>query len=502
MRSLSYQEADVFLLCYKISDPVSLYNVKSKWWPEIRRHRPDSPIVLCGCQQDLRADAATAAQLSKTGRAPVSQEQALAICCEVGAVNYVETSSKVGGDPTVGGEREVVAEAFELCALAAIKCGRVRRKASTSSGCPFAKSPSSAASSQKNLSYVSFGSVDKRQQGRHSGAGNSAASSLKKSAGNVSFSGSEANNANVLPILEDDVFPGYDDDHDDHDDEEEEEEDSLDRRRRASRCLPPLSPRFVRSGLDRRRRPHRSSLGVLRPAEEDFLHRAAAGAPMLTSTVKPPTAKTPSSSSSSSSSSAAAATTAQVRPNGLSRRTSFRQEQQRQQQQQQQQHQRGICIPVTSPKSPPVSPFDVQQQQQQQQRQQQQLKVRINNGDLSGGSGGGVGKKSPGGAAKVAGFESLKSHASTGSQGSTGSKASSSTDASSKSAGVGGVVGVGPVGSLMDPDVPDTEDPELLRQLNFVSPKTGVFRPVAGAGAEHRGAKAGASRKKQSCCIM
>ena len=54
VRSLSYQEADVFLVCYKISDPISLYNVKNKWIGEIRRHRPEAPVVLCGCQSDLR----------------------------------------------------------------------------------------------------------------------------------------------------------------------------------------------------------------------------------------------------------------------------------------------------------------------------------------------------------------------------------------------------------------------------------------------------------------
>jgi GTPase SAR1 family protein len=50
VRSLTYHEANVFLLCYKISDPISLYNVKNKWIGEIRKHRPDAPVVLCGCQ--------------------------------------------------------------------------------------------------------------------------------------------------------------------------------------------------------------------------------------------------------------------------------------------------------------------------------------------------------------------------------------------------------------------------------------------------------------------
>ena len=116
VRPLSYQEADVFLLCYKISDPISLYNVKNKWIRELRQHRPDVPVILCGCQSDLRSDPATLNHLSKTGRTPVSSDQALAICCEIQAVNYVETSAK---HPDGGSSHN--GEAFELCALAAIK---------------------------------------------------------------------------------------------------------------------------------------------------------------------------------------------------------------------------------------------------------------------------------------------------------------------------------------------------------------------------------------------
>ena len=129
MRPLSYQEADVFLLCYKISDPISLYNVKNKWIRELRKHRPDVPVILCGCQSDLRGDPATLNHLSKTGRTPVSSDQALAICCEIQAVNYVETSAKHPENHN--------SEAFELCALAAIK-----HKNNTASGSGFQRSPS------------------------------------------------------------------------------------------------------------------------------------------------------------------------------------------------------------------------------------------------------------------------------------------------------------------------------------------------------------------------
>ena len=58
----------------------------------------------------------------------------------------------------------------------------------------------------------------------------------------------------------------------------------------------------------------------------------------------------------------------------------------------------------------------------------------------------------------------------------------------------------------LDPTVPDTEDPELLRQLQFVSPKQGVFRPVgqgdaAGAGGGS-GAASGRRRSKDNCSVM
>ena len=115
---MAYHDANVFLLCFKASDPISLYNVKNKWIVEIRKYRPDAPVVLCGCQVDLRSDPSTIAHLSKTGRTPVSPEQALAICCEIEAVHYVEASAR---RPNAGQSGKDNSEAFELCALAAMK---------------------------------------------------------------------------------------------------------------------------------------------------------------------------------------------------------------------------------------------------------------------------------------------------------------------------------------------------------------------------------------------
>ena len=79
--------------------------------------------------------------------------------------------------------------------------------------------------------------------------------------------------------------------------------------------------------------------------------------------------------------------------------------------------------------------------------------------------------------------ESLKSQTSTASHGSTGSKISSSSSQVSHWAGP------------RDPGEPLTDSPQLLNNLEFISPKAGVYRPVnSGTG--------GRSSKKDKCSLM
>ena len=42
-------------LCSQIRDPLSLYNVRTRWLEEIRAHSR-APVLLCGCMADLRTD--------------------------------------------------------------------------------------------------------------------------------------------------------------------------------------------------------------------------------------------------------------------------------------------------------------------------------------------------------------------------------------------------------------------------------------------------------------
>ncbi|XP_049777442.1 rho-related BTB domain-containing protein 1 [Schistocerca cancellata] len=53
-RRFAYGRSDVVLLCFSITNPVSLRNCKIMWYPEIRRFCPQTPVLLVGCKNDLR----------------------------------------------------------------------------------------------------------------------------------------------------------------------------------------------------------------------------------------------------------------------------------------------------------------------------------------------------------------------------------------------------------------------------------------------------------------
>uniref|UniRef100_A0A2I3GQQ7 Ras-related C3 botulinum toxin substrate 1 n=1 Tax=Nomascus leucogenys TaxID=61853 RepID=A0A2I3GQQ7_NOMLE len=56
LRPLSYLQADVFLICFSLVSPASFENVRAKWYPEVRHHCPNTPIILVGTKLDLRDD--------------------------------------------------------------------------------------------------------------------------------------------------------------------------------------------------------------------------------------------------------------------------------------------------------------------------------------------------------------------------------------------------------------------------------------------------------------
>ncbi|XP_043263984.1 ras-like GTP-binding protein RhoL [Colletes gigas] len=54
IRPLSYPNTDCFLICFSVNSRNSFENVVNKWYPEIKYHCPNTPIVLIGTKGDLR----------------------------------------------------------------------------------------------------------------------------------------------------------------------------------------------------------------------------------------------------------------------------------------------------------------------------------------------------------------------------------------------------------------------------------------------------------------
>ncbi|KAM8940121.1 rho-related BTB domain-containing protein 2-like [Pelodytes ibericus] len=53
-RRFAYGRSDVVVLCFSLANPYSLRHVKSMWFAEIKHFCPRTPVVLVGCQLDLR----------------------------------------------------------------------------------------------------------------------------------------------------------------------------------------------------------------------------------------------------------------------------------------------------------------------------------------------------------------------------------------------------------------------------------------------------------------
>ncbi|XP_018617516.2 ras-related C3 botulinum toxin substrate 1-like isoform X1 [Scleropages formosus] len=84
---------DVFLICFSLVSPASFENVRAKWYPEVRHHCPNTPIILVGTKLDLRDDKDTIEKLKEKKLTPITMSQGLAMSKEIGAVKYLECSA-------------------------------------------------------------------------------------------------------------------------------------------------------------------------------------------------------------------------------------------------------------------------------------------------------------------------------------------------------------------------------------------------------------------------
>jgi small GTP-binding protein len=92
LRTLSYPETDVFIICFSVVAPDSYHNVKQKWAPEVQHHCPTAAKLLVGTKIDLRDNHTTIQRLAETKQKPLNEEDGKRLAQQIGAV-YRECSA-------------------------------------------------------------------------------------------------------------------------------------------------------------------------------------------------------------------------------------------------------------------------------------------------------------------------------------------------------------------------------------------------------------------------
>ncbi|KAI9534644.1 hypothetical protein NQZ68_010027 [Dissostichus eleginoides] len=94
LRPLSYQEADLILVCFDVTNPTSYENVLIKWHPEVKHFCRDTPVILIGCKTDLRKDKECSRKLKAMNQEPVTYTQGEETRQQMNAELYLECSAK------------------------------------------------------------------------------------------------------------------------------------------------------------------------------------------------------------------------------------------------------------------------------------------------------------------------------------------------------------------------------------------------------------------------
>eukprot|EP01120_Amphizonella_sp_Union-15-10_P006389 TRINITY_DN2038_c0_g1_i2.p1 TRINITY_DN2038_c0_g1~~TRINITY_DN2038_c0_g1_i2.p1 ORF type:complete len:208 (-),score=34.83 TRINITY_DN2038_c0_g1_i2:82-663(-) len=94
LRPLSYANANIFLICFSVVNPVSYENISSKWYPELMHFCPEIPYLLVGTKTDLRNDQGTIDKLKASGSAPIVSAKGEELAKKIKAHKYMECSAK------------------------------------------------------------------------------------------------------------------------------------------------------------------------------------------------------------------------------------------------------------------------------------------------------------------------------------------------------------------------------------------------------------------------
>lgn len=96
LRTLSYQDTDILILCFAVNSPHSFDNLTDKWILEVLHFCPNVPVVLVCTKVDLRDDLSTIAKLARIKQKPITTEEGKELAKDIGALAYIECSALKG----------------------------------------------------------------------------------------------------------------------------------------------------------------------------------------------------------------------------------------------------------------------------------------------------------------------------------------------------------------------------------------------------------------------
>jgi cell division control protein 42 len=111
MRTFSYTNTDVFLVCFSVMSPSSFNNALKMWINEIHQSSRTAPFILVGTKIDLRTNTTDVEVLAKSKQKPITREQGERAAKEYGASAYIECSALT---------QENLKETFDAAILAAL----------------------------------------------------------------------------------------------------------------------------------------------------------------------------------------------------------------------------------------------------------------------------------------------------------------------------------------------------------------------------------------------
>ena len=108
LRYLSYNNSNVFVICFSLVSKTSLNNVVTRWKVELDQYAKGVPIILVGTKADCRDDQEIYEQMKKGGTADelVTDDDARKVAAQIGAVAYFATSARL---------KQGVQEVFQKC---------------------------------------------------------------------------------------------------------------------------------------------------------------------------------------------------------------------------------------------------------------------------------------------------------------------------------------------------------------------------------------------------